>query len=199
MSLAHRYSEFSSAEPDVADSDIGSVDANADATLESFENGYQAGWQDAVVALEAEQRKISADFAQNLQDMTFTYQEARGKLLASLKPVLEAIMVKLIAGTLEASLRSHLVEQIHDLLGESTEHAIEFVVSPKNVEFVEALLNQQLNVPFLLKSEASLGEGQIFLKADQTERLIDLDELGKNISNSLASFFQQSVEVPNNG
>lgn len=100
---------------------------------------------------------------------------------------------------LEASLRSHLVEQIHDLLGESTEHAIEFVISPKNVEFVEALLNQQLNVPFLLKSEASLGEGQIFLKADQTERLIDMDELSKNISNSLASFFQQSVEVPNNG
>lgn len=199
MSLAHRYSEFSSAEPDVADSDMGSVDANADANLESFENGYQAGWQDAVVALEAEQRKISADFAQNLQDMTFTYQEARGKLLTSLKPVLEAIMVKLIAGTLEASLRSHLVEQIHDLLDESTEHAIEFVVSPKNVEFVEALLNQQLNVPFLLKSEASLGEGQIFLKADQTERLIDMDELSKNISNSLASFFQQSVEVPNNG
>ena len=199
MSLAHRYSEFSSAGSDVFEPDAKSTDANADEKLESFENGYQAGWQDAVEALEAEQRKISADFAQNLQDMTFTYQEARGKLLTSLKPVLEAIMLKLLPGTLSASLRAHLIEQIHDLLAESTENAIEFIVSPKNVAFLETLLKQQLAVPFLLKAEETLSEGQIFLKVDQAERYIDMDELGKNILNLLDSFFQQSVEVPNNG
>ncbi|EEB85296.1 hypothetical protein [Roseobacter sp. GAI101] len=199
MSLAHRYSEFSSAGSDVFEPDAKSTDANADEKLESFENGYQAGWQDAVEALEAEQRKISADFAQNLQDMTFTYQEARGKLLTSLKPVLEAIMLKLLPGTLSASLRAHLIEQIHDLLAESTENAIEFIVSPKNVAFLETLLKQQPAVPFLLKAEETLSEGQIFLKVDQAERYIDMDELGKNILNLLDSFFQQSVEVPNNG
>lgn len=199
MSLAHRYDELHQSDAQEIEIDARTSDASADAKLEAFETGYQAGWQDATKAHEAEQSHISADFAQNLQDMSFTYQEARSKLISAMEPVLNAMMNKLIPGLLGASVRSHLIEQMQDLLSASAEESIELVVSPSNIDAMNELLSLQPNMPFMLRSEANLGDGQVFIRANASERCIDIDQLSKEISDSLKAFFQQSLEVVKDG
>ncbi len=199
MSLAHRYHELHEASGDVSPTEIGSSDATAEANLEAFEKGYQAGWQDASDALESEQRRISADFSQTLQDMSFTYHEARSKILLAIKPVIDATMTTLIPGVIGASLKAYLIEQIQDLIEKSTENAIEFVVSEKNVEMINSLLHAQNDLPFSVRSEANVGDGQFYLKVNNTERCVDMDALRNGISDSFSSFFNQTFEVEKNG
>jgi hypothetical protein len=56
------------------------VDAVEEAKVASFEQGYKAGWDDAVAAQSEDQTRIRADLARNLQSLSFTYQEARSHM-----------------------------------------------------------------------------------------------------------------------
>ncbi|MBA3904750.1 MAG: flagellar biosynthesis protein, partial [Rhodocyclaceae bacterium] len=52
------------------------VEATAveEAKVASFEQGYSAGWDDAVAAQNGDQTRIRADLARNLQSLAFTFQ-----------------------------------------------------------------------------------------------------------------------------
>lgn len=198
MTLAHRYDEFRD-EPEEFGGESSESSALAEANLQAFENGYQAGWQDASAAHEAEQTKISSEFSQNLQDMSFTYQEARSKLLASLKPVLAAMTEKLFPGITREALRANLAIQVDSILQQSTEGAIELLVSKANQATVKELMDLQTGVPFTLKVEPSLGDGQVYLKASQSEQRIDIDGMCEELAGALSSFVQQITTEVQNG
>lgn len=198
MTLAHRYDEFHE-EPEEFGGESGETAASAEANLQAFENGYQAGWQDAMAAHETDQNRMSAELSQKFQEMSFTYHEARSKLLSSLQPVAAAMIEKLLPGLMRESLRANLAEQLEDILQQSTENAIELVVAPAQLEIVQEHMELQPGVPFALKAEPSLGEGQVYLKVDQTERRIDIEDLYEQISQSLSCFVQQSTMEASHG
>jgi flagellar M-ring protein FliF len=47
--------------------------------LAAYEQGYRAGWDDAVRAEAADQARIGAELARNLQEMSFSFHEARSR------------------------------------------------------------------------------------------------------------------------
>jgi flagellar assembly protein FliH len=198
MTLAHRYYEFRQ-ESEEFDGEVGETPASAEANLQAFENGYQAGWQDAVAAHDTEKAKISSEFAQNLQDMSFTYQEARSKLLASLKPVAISMIEKLLPGITREALRANLAMQVDLILRGSTENAIELVVSPANLDTVQEFMDHQSGVPFLLKAEPSLADGQVYLKSGQIENCIDIEGMCEKISKALSSFVDHTASGSSHG
>ena len=59
-----------------------------EAKVASFEQGYSAGWDDAVAAQQGDQGRIRADLARNLQSLSFTFQDARSHVLQSIKPLI---------------------------------------------------------------------------------------------------------------
>ena len=56
--------------------------------LAAFEEGYQAGWDDALHAHTQDRMRLTSDLAQNLLDMSFTYNEAYTHLFRELRPLL---------------------------------------------------------------------------------------------------------------
>ena len=95
--------------PSVAVPDEGALEA---AKLEGFDGGYRAGWDDAIKAQSDDQSRISSDFAQNLQDLSFTYHEACNQVLNAISPLLEEVVVKLLPAALHQTLGLHLAEQL---------------------------------------------------------------------------------------
>ena len=197
MSLAHRYHNFSSLPSTDDQPELLNPDNVEDAKLQSFEDGYQAGWEDAVKAHEAAKDRIAADFAQNLQDMSFTFHEAFTKLGQAMKPLLTQIVTKVLPEVANKIIVAQVLAQMSDLMADQSENAIQIAVSPKNLDALTELLSEITNIPFELKGEPALGEGQVYLRVNSDEREINLDALIMGFSNALDAFFQQIAQEPN--
>ncbi len=199
MSLSHRYRNFGGSKSEPGAKEEMSSDGIEDQKLQSFEEGYQAGWDDAVKAQADEKMKISAEFGQNLQDMSFTYQEALSKLTLSIEPVMAQIVDKLLPALARQALGAHVIEQLCEILKDCAGQPIEIVVAPASVETIKELGEKSLTDPFEVVEEASLGAGQAFVRVGSTERSIDLDSVISGVSDALSAFFHETGQEMNNG
>lgn len=199
MSVSHRYRNFGGgSKPEQPKSEL-NTDEIEDQKLQSFEAGYQAGWDDATKAQEDDKTRIGAELGQNLQDMTFTYHEALSKLTGSFEPVLNQIIEKLLPDLQKASLGAHILEQVTSLVKDAAGQSIEIVVAPSNVEKVQELAGTALATPFEIVGEASLGEGQAFVRIGTSERQIDLDSVLAGVAQAMTAFFHEAKQENSNG
>ncbi|WP_300011753.1 ABC transporter ATP-binding protein [uncultured Roseobacter sp.] len=199
MSLSHRYRNFGG--PKVSDEpqEGARAELTEDQQLQSFEKGYQAGWDDAVKAQADSVAKISAEFGQNLQDMSFTYHEALSKLTVSMEPVLTEIVDKLLPGVMHEALGAHIVTQLTEMISEQPNQPIEIVVAPSQVERIQELAEGKLSDPFEIVTEQSLGDGQAYVCIGSVEHSIDLDSVLAGVSEAMAAFFHEAEQEKENG
>lgn len=199
MSLSHRYRNFGGAKPSDEPREELSTEATEDQQLQSFENGYQAGWDDAVKAQADSVAKVSADFGQNLQDMSFTYHEALSKLTLSMKPVMAEIVDKLLPSLMRGSLGVHIVDQLMEMVKEQPSQPIEIIVAPSQVETIQDIAGDKLADPFEVVAEQSLGDGQAYVRIGSVERSIDLDAVLTGVGEAIAAFFHEAEQEKENG
>lgn len=192
MAVSHRYKDFGNSKKRQADETESADEAMEDLKLQSFEAGYQAGWDDALKAQSDEQTKISTELGQNLQEMSFTYHEVLAKLTGSMQPVIEQMIDKLLPEIVKNALGAHIIEQLMALIGDQTAQSVEIVVAPQNVEKINALVEESLKEPFKIVAEASLGEGQAFIRVGQNERLVDLDTVVTGVTDAFLAFFHEN-------
>ncbi|PJE27392.1 flagellar assembly protein FliH [Pseudooceanicola antarcticus] len=167
--------------------------------LEAFENGYKAGWDDAAKAARDEQGHIAADFARNLQDLSFTYHEAHGHVLSAVKPLLEDIVEKLLPDAARETLGLRVVDQLEALAREKSTVAVEISVAPDNLRLVEGLADQDFGFPVVMQGDDTLSEGQVFLRFGTEETEIDLGEVTEGIRGALAGFFAEQERKEDHG
>lgn len=193
-SLAHRYLEFGTAQPEPFGEIDVPDDTLEDLQLASFDAGYQAGWEDAAKAQTATAEKSAEDIAQNLQDMAFSHREAYQKLSASMQPLLSQIVNKLLPEAAQKLVGLHLIEELDRLMEIHAETAIEIAVCPENVEDLQELLADAASVPFTIAAEPSLSLGQAYLRVGQSERDINLDAVLSGISEAIEAFYDQTTQ-----
>lgn len=189
MSIAHLYQDFG---PKTLgrDANISLNDVEIeDQKLDSFEKGYQAGWDDAVNAQVATKTRISSDLAKNLQEVSFSYHEARSTLTKSLEPLFSDVVATLLPEVARHSLGPHLVAQLTDMVRAQTDQVIEITVSPVNLETIETLIENELESPFVMVPDPNLSEGQVFLRIGAEEREIDLDHVIETVGAAFNNFF----------
>ena len=159
--------------------------------LEAFERGYKAGWDDAAKAQEEDRDRITSDFANNLQELSFTYQEAYGHLARALKPVLQQMVDSVLPGLARQALGPQIVEQLTELAAGAGRQEVEIVVSPGNAPLMRGLLDGKAGFPVRLVEESSLGEGQAYLRFGEFERQIDYAEVLAGIGRAVDAFFDE--------
>ncbi|MEP1518834.1 ABC transporter ATP-binding protein [Ascidiaceihabitans sp.] len=189
MSIAHLYQDFG---PKTLGRDV-NISLNdveiENQKLDSFEKGYQAGWDDAVNAQVATKTRISSDLAKNLQEVSFSYHEARSTLTKSLEPLFSDVVATLLPEVARHSLGPHLVAQLTDMVRVQTDQVIEITVSPVNLETIETLIENELESPFVMVPDPNLSEGQVFLRIGVEEREIDLDHVIETVGAAFNNFF----------
>lgn len=191
MSLAHRYQEFGSG----LGLAVGEIDLDGrdleDEKLKSFEEGFQAGWEDSLKAQIETKQKVSSDFAKNLQEISFGYHEARHGLLKSLRPLFEEIFKKLMPATAYANIGTQVVDQLNDMVRDQSDQLIEIVVSPINQESIQGLMEQKIPEPFVVLSQTDLAEGQVYIRIGSLEREINMDHVIEQIQQCADNLFEQ--------
>lgn len=168
--------------------------------LEAFEQGYKAGWDDAAAAQSEDQARIAADFARNLQDLSFTYHQARGQILGSLEPLLMEMVSKVLPKITYESLPQTIVDEVLSIAQTQTDTGIQIVISPSNRPALEQLIEEtQDTFNITIIEEPSMAEGLAYLRFAETEKQIDLDSVLIKFSESVEGYFKQQEKVAVNG
>ncbi|MFV2037798.1 MAG: flagellar biosynthesis protein [Paracoccaceae bacterium] len=188
---------FVSGAPSPFSATIGGDDESAGNN--SFEQGYKAGWDDASQASASDQSKISAEFSRNLQDLGFTFFEARSHVMRSLEPLLSAMADTLLPELVSASMGQRIAEELLPLAETAADTPIEIVVSPASRAALEPLLAAATTVPLTLSEEPSLGEGQVHLRSGKMEKQIDLGGAVQRVSEVILAMSQDNEKVFRHG
>ena len=198
MSISHLLEDFGT--KSVSRASIAMTDVSLEEQrLESFEQGYKAGWDDALKAQNNTAVQISEEFARNLQDLSFTYREAYAHILKSMNPLLSQIVETVLPEMAQQTLGLRVVEQLQEMVKATGDTGIEVRVSSANQSAVAGLLKQEFGFPVAIEDDASLSDTQALLKFDETEKQIDLGEVLSCIGQAVSGFFHEHQKEVVNG
>ncbi|MGV8988853.1 MAG: flagellar biosynthesis protein [Cypionkella sp.] len=160
-----------------------------DEKLASYETGYKAGWDDASAAMTEDQTRIRTELARNLQTLSFTYHEARSHVLKAVEPLLLQIVGQLLPEIAREALAPFVLETLMPLAEGLGDAPVTLVLNPAARAPIESLLEQATSLPLTIEEEATLGEGQVYIRLGPVETQVDLDKATADIAAAVRGFF----------
>lgn len=173
--------------------------AAEEARSQGYETGYKAGWDDAVKAEEDTRMRVGAELARNLQDLGFTFHEARAHVIKALEPLLAEMTDKVLPELVSQSLGHSIIEELIPMAEACADTPVEIVICPENRASVEALVEASLPLQVVFVEEPSLSDGQVFLRLGTKERKIDLDGAITKFRGAISAAFTLNKEAMNHG
>lgn len=175
------------------------VSAVEDAKIASFEQGYSAGWDDAVAAQETDQLRIRTDLARNLQTLSFSFQEARTHVLQAIRPLILEMTNRLLPEMAREALAPTVLETLMPMADELADAPLTLILNPNVRAQVEQLLEQATGLPMVIEEEPSLSEGQVYIRFGTAETKVDLAQATADITNAVRAFFSLTNEEKPHG
>ena len=160
-----------------------------DAKLASYDQGYSAGWEDAVAAQSEEQSRMRADLSRHLQALGFSYQEARMHVLKAIEPLLVEIVGRLLPDLARETLAPVVLEALMPMAEAMADAPVTLVMNPNARAAIEMLLDRATGLPLTLLEEPTLGEGQVYLRLGTAETEVNLDRAIADITAAVRGFF----------
>jgi len=166
-----------------------------DQKLDAFERGYQAGWEDSTKAQADSAERISEDFARNLRDLSFTYQEAFAGIIAGMEPMMRQIVEVVLPQIAKDTLAERVAGILMQEIAAHGHQPVELVIAPESAEALRAILPDDPTMPTEIREDSSLAEGQVQLALGTSiEREIDLQEVLGAIATAVEGFFQETSQ-----
>lgn len=163
--------------------------AEEEARLTGYDDGYSAGWDDALAARDDDAARLREAVGQNLQTLNFTWHEARAHVLQSLRPLLEAMVTRLLPTLSAQAMPAMVADAMMALAAESADTPITLRLNPASRSAVEGFLTSPGALPVTVVEDAALPPGQVVLMAGPSGTRIDLDGAIAELTTALAAFY----------
>lgn len=199
MSIAHLLEDFELSPNGPGRLHLLSEDALEEQRLASFEQGYSAGWDDAIAAQSENQARLSAGLSKSLEDLSFSYNEALGQMNRSLEPMFTGLVETVLPEALEQSYGHHIVEQLQEMAREQISQPVLLVLPAGVGRALEPVLDRDFGVPIQMVEDGSLSPGQACLRVGTAEREVDCSELLESISAAVSAFTHAGKESVEHG
>ncbi|WP_298909702.1 flagellar biosynthesis protein [uncultured Aliiroseovarius sp.] len=167
--------------------------------LEGYETGYQSGWDDATKSMTEENARLQTEFARNLEDLGFTFQEARSHVLSTLEPLLTQMLDVVLPKALEQAIGPIVAEVMMPMAAEMADTPIDVLVSPGTRPTLEAFLQDAGAVPFEIVEKDTLPDGQIYLRSGESECSVDLSGVVARISDAVGALYHVNEKAFDHG
>lgn len=167
--------------------------------LEGYEAGYQSGWDDAAKSMDEDNARIRTEFARNLEDLGFTYQEARSHVLTTLEPLLNQMLDVVLPKAIEHSIGPIVAEAMMPLAVELADAPIDVLVSPGSRATLETFLADAAAVPFRIVEKDTLLDGQIYLRSGDSECSVDLFAAVERITQAVTALYHVNEKAFDHG
>lgn len=194
MSIAHLLEDFT-LQAGAGKLHLLDEDALEEQRLAAFEQGYGAGWEDAVQAQEQSRGQVSAELAKSLEDMSFTYHEAVTRMTLSLEPMFQSLVQVVLPETLDRGFAARLVEQLVDMAREQVRQPMQIFVPTGRGGEVEALVPLDLSSPTRVVEDPSLKPGQARLQVGTSRREVDCTGLLTSVAGAFDAYVFEAKEA----
>lgn len=199
ISRVLKLETFAPSDPDLTRDNVTDTEAE-EVRLAAYEQGYSAGWEDAVAAQDADLTRLRNELGQNLQDLAFTYHEAHSHVLRTLEPLLRDMVAKVLPAIARETLGHMVVEELRPLVADLTGAPLTIATHPDNVAMIEDLVIARAKFPAELRADPTLGPGQAQFRIGPAERVVDLDGVIAAIAGAVAGFFDiEKQELKSHG
>jgi len=167
--------------------------------MAAYEKGYKAGWDDAAAAQSDDESRIGAEFARNLQDLGFTFHEARNHVMRAMEPLLSEIVSKVLPSVVSETIGQTIIEELLPLAETASDTPIEIVIAPGSRESLETLLDENIAVPITIVEEETLADGQVYLRMGSIERHIDMTTTVDKIGHAIQAVYELNDKAMTHG
>ncbi|WP_170762741.1 ABC transporter ATP-binding protein [Ruegeria lacuscaerulensis] len=197
MSIAHLLEDFTQ-QAGGGKLHLLDEDALEEQRLAAFEQGYSAGWEDAIQAQEQNRGQMSAELGKSLEDMSFTYHEAITRMGLSLEPMFRSLVQVVLPETLDRGFATRLVEQLTEMAREQIGQPMQIFVPNGRAGEVECLLPQDLSAPTRVIEDPSLEVGQARLQVGTSQREVDCGDLLASVAAVFDAYVFEAKEAVSN-
>lgn len=157
--------------------------------IDRFDDGYNAGWDDAMAQVEAEQTRVGEGLATRLGSLEQGHRAAVAASLLALEPTLREIFDKLLPRTAERAFLPLLLEEIERLLDDGAGKLALHVAPEEEASVVRLLARAKIGPDRVtVRSEPALSISQAQLRWQGQERRIDLERTLEALDEALESF-----------
>jgi flagellar assembly protein FliH len=165
----------------------------------AYERGYRAGWDDCELGQKEARSAVSAELSRNIQELGFTYHEARAHVMSGIEPLLRTLIGKVLPEVVAATIGPAILEELAAVAETAADAPVTILVSPESHDTVAEFLAESTSLPFRLVAEPTLGEWQVFFRLGDHERRLDLTEVLDRILARLSAFTDQNEKVLKHG
>ena len=198
MSISHLLETFEDQSTQSSHSD--SVEDNrADEELALFETGYKAGWDDCHKAAQASATALSEDFAQNMRELSFTYQEAYTAVIRSLEPVVKELITGILPEVAAQSLSQQIAQEVTGIAKHAAGSPILVTSHSSKQALLRAALPKDLSLDIKLTPDDSYPSGKVSLRFSGNEREVDITNFAQQAHALITNYFDDLTREPNNG
>lgn len=168
-------------------------DVNKASRKRAFDEGYRDGWNDAFTEARNEEERAQSSIASALQELSFTYFEARQHIMGSVKPLLDEMLMSVLPKAASASLIPLLEEELTSLL-DKVEPPIRMLVAPQNLDQLSEMVANHTSIPIEIEAEDTLTDKQVRICYSSGFTALNTDLVIRRIQSSLSSFFETTDE-----
>lgn len=199
MPISHHLEDFSADDSPAPSTQMISAEALEDHRLNAFEQGYSAGWDDAISANAENRTRISAALARSLEDMSFTYHEVRTQVLASVEPVFESLVSAVLPATMMRVFGYRIVEELCALTTEQIAQPVVIAVSSGESVGLKEIVSHDFALPVEVQEDHDLDPGMAIIRVGSREYELDSSQLMASVNQSVTAFFHQITKDNANG
>ncbi len=178
---------------------LDSVDTTEEERLVVFEQGYSAGWDDAVKAQAENSAIASEDLVNHLRDLSFTFHEAVQHMASELEPFLQALVEQLVPEVVEHSVVLRIADQLGKTAGLEQNNLVLLRCSPQRHAFLTSALNASVDMPLAVTVDRNLAPDAVILEFGSNAQDFDFSSISQHIRNAIDAYVFATKQETLNG
>ncbi|WP_375262465.1 hypothetical protein [Palleronia sp.] len=167
--------------------------------LEAFDKGYASGWEDATAAAESAAEDRAQALDSRLEELAFTFHEARAHVMRGLHPLLDAIVRSAVPRILHDTLAVRLTELFTDLAEDAADAEIHILTALNEAEGVAEMLEDRVRFPVTIREDATLAPGTFHVRLGECARELDLGAIETALAAALEALDTINEETLSHG
>ena len=161
----------------------------------AFEDGYGAGWSDALEQMRDEDALRRAASEEALQAVAFGFHEARDGLESAFVDLARQLVTTLLPELRPVALRQHLEVELRALAARHFTGRLEILCAPGSSGAIMAVAQTNPGLDIALLEEPSFTEAQVLIRIDQMERQISIDNVIATLTATFSDTFKPKDTV----
>ena len=161
--------------------------------LEGYDTGYKSGWDDCHAEHLKSEDAIGSDLVQALREVKLTYQDARGDVLTAIRPVIEAIIERLLPKLATDGLGAMVSQELLPLIEDAADLRCELVAAPSVIPLLQKIVSRHSEIDVRLRPEPTYSTAQVSLRMGAEAREVDLGDAVAQISREIDEFTSRLI------